>query len=178
MFQALKSLFTTYPAKQQAHDAYVRIVTQSRQPFFYSDWQVPDTVDGRFDMVILHLFLVMSRLQEDKHNIEGTAFARELAEVFFADMDRSLREMGSSDTGVGKRVKKMAQAFYGRIQAYEAAGGDREEMMEAIRRNIYREQPVPTASVQAFANYAERNRKHLEAQPMLSLMEGNIQFLG
>jgi len=115
-------LFAPSPLKQQAADAYMGIVAQSRQPVFYTDWQVPDTLDGRFDVLVLHLFLVLARCEdsvgEDSGPAGATSFSRALAEMFFADMDRSLREMGAGDTGVGRRVKAMAEAFYGRMQAY------------------------------------------------------------
>src|SRR5260370_325170 len=110
MLSALKSLLTPSPLHQQPHTAYLRIVAQSRHPIFYSTWQVEDSIDGRFDVIVLHMFLVLSRCEED------AAFCRMLSEIFFSDMDRSLREMGVGDTGVGIRVKKMAQAFYGRLK--------------------------------------------------------------
>src|SRR5690606_24967170 len=109
---------------QQAQDIYLQIVSQARQPVFYRDWQVEDSIDGRFDVIVLHLFLVLFRCEEEKSRPEVSLFMRDLAEAFFADMDRSIREMGVSDTGVGKRVKAMAQASYGRMQSYRRAVTD------------------------------------------------------
>lgn len=152
---ALKSLFTPSPAKQQAQTAYLAIVAASRQPVFYKEWQVPDTLDGRFDMLVLHLFLALDACAANKE------FCRTLQEAFFADMDRSLREIGVSDTGVGKRVKKMAQAFYGRMNAYAETIGDETKLKEALKRNVWREQPVEEKSLAALAQYARRHADSL-----------------
>ncbi len=152
MLQSLKRLFTPDPLKQSAHDAYVHIVTQARQPVFYKDWHVPDTLDGRFDVIVLHLFLVLAVHEKEKD------FCRHLTELFFADMDRSLREMGASDTGVGIRVKNMAQAFYGRLAAYAETIDNETLLGEAIVRNVWREKPVGAEDAAALAGYMQRNR--------------------
>jgi cytochrome b pre-mRNA-processing protein 3 len=94
-------------------------VAAARQEVFYARWAVPDTVDGRFDMIALHLFLVLERLKGEGQAVED--FRQVLTDTFFQDMDRSLREMGVGDISVGKKVRKMAEAFYGRVQAYAAA---------------------------------------------------------
>lgn len=169
MIATLKSLFSPSPAKQQAHDAYVAIVAQARRPVFYADWQVADTVDGRFDIIILHLFLMLARCESK------VEFCRALSEVFFSDMDRSLREMGASDTGVGKRVKNMAQAFYGRLNAYRESIDDEAALAEALARNVWREQP--SAGALPLAQYIRRNRDALQTQSSDALMQGRITFL-
>ncbi len=87
---------------------YERIVAAARQEVFYAQWAVPDTVDGRFDMIALHLFLVLDRLKGEGPAVE--AFRQVLTDTFFQDMDRSLREMGVGDISVGKKVRKMAEA--------------------------------------------------------------------
>lgn len=176
MLRALKRLFTPDPVKQQAHDAYLHIVTQARRPVFYADWKVDDTVDGRFDVILLHLFLVIARLEAETVTPRIQDFIRILSEVFFADMDRSLREMGSSDTGVGIRIKKMAQAFYGRLKAYSDSMDDDAAFAEALKRNAYREQPVADDAVSALAAYMQRNRIALRAQPAEALMQGSVVF--
>ena len=88
----------------------------ARHPVAYAEWGVPDTLDGRFDMITLHTFLVLDRLKG-----EDRAFRQELVDEFFRDMDRSLREMGVGDLSVGKKVRKMAEVFYGRLAAYDKA---------------------------------------------------------
>ena len=135
---------------------------------FYTDWQVPDTLDGRFDIIVLHMFLVLSAVEKNAE------FCRALSELFFADMDRSLREMGVGDTGVGIRVKNMAQAFYGRLKAYgKQAIGDETALAEALRRNVWRDQPVADEAVTALAAYMRRNYQSLRAQPVRSLLRGS-----
>ena len=117
MISALKKIFSPQPYQQEAHQLYVTLVEQARAPLFYSEYEVPDTIDGRFDMIVLHVCLLCKRLR-DIDTDASIELSRALMETFFADMDRSLREMGSTDTGVGKRIKKMSQAYFGRLQAY------------------------------------------------------------
>lgn len=112
---------------------YEAIVAAARQPTPYADWGVPDTVDGRFDMISLYLFLVLDRLK----GAEGD-FRQKLTDAFFADMDRSLREMGVGDLSVAKKVRKMAEVFYGRVAAYDVALTEgREALAAALARNVY-----------------------------------------
>lgn len=171
MLPALKRLFIPDPTQLQAHAAYVCLVTQARKTFFYSDWQVADTLDGRFDIILLHLSLAMERCR----GAEGAEeFLRLLPEVFFADMDRSLREMGAGDTGIGRRVQAMAQALYGRLDAYQRAGDT--TLGETLKRNVYRNKPVDPTSVSALASYVLRNREGLRRQPVDVLLRGNILF--
>lgn len=123
-----------------SHDVaqlYTQLVAESRQPELYTRYGVPDTLDGRFDMIVLHLFIAQ---QQAKARMEPAAFqnwSRQLAEIFFADMDRSLREMGVGDLGVGRRVQEMGQAYYGRLKAYDEAGADKEKLAAALHRNIF-----------------------------------------
>ncbi len=118
---------------------YGAIVAQARQPTFYTSFSVPDTLDGRFDMVVLHIVLVCRRLRGPGGADETGSQA--LFDLFMRDMDRSLREMGVGDTAVPKRIKKMVAAFYGRLSAYVAAldSGDLDGLASAIGRNIFPE---------------------------------------
>lgn len=109
-------------------------MAQARKPFFYAELAVPDTLDGRFEMIVLHLFLLQHRLLREPTNAE---FARHLSEAFFDDMDRSIRELGVADTGVGKRIKAMGKAYNGRLQVYEAGLNDADAMRAALARNLY-----------------------------------------
>jgi cytochrome b pre-mRNA-processing protein 3 len=173
MLQSLKKIFVPDVDKKQAHGAYLHIVAQARKPFFYREYGVPDTIDGRFDIIILHMFLVIHRLRSTP---EAAEFIRSLSEVFFADMDRSLREMGVGDTGVGRRVKDMAQAFYGRLQAYEQAVEQPERLTECLRRNLYRGLDIEADSLQAMMVYTERNIRHLAQQNTENLLSGFLVF--
>lgn len=171
MLKSLKRFFAPDAAAEAAQEAYLAVVAAARQPVFYTERGVPDTLDGRFDLIVLHLFLVIHRLRAEA---EAANFVRALAEMFFADMDRSLREMGVGDTGVGKRVKNMAQAFYGRLASYEHAlsGG----LEDSIRRNLYRDSGEEKP-VEAMAKYARRNIAHLKTQPTEALLSGRLGFV-
>jgi cytochrome b pre-mRNA-processing protein 3 len=171
MFAALKSFFAADPYQLPAHHAYVALVEQSRLPMFYAEAEVPDTIDGRFDVIALHMFLLSERARP--HSPE---FVRALWEAFFSDMDRSLREMGASDTGIGKRIKKMVQAFYGRIDAYERTVDDVEAFKETLRRNLYRGVEVSDSAVARVAAYVHEKRAVLAASDTDALLRGEIRF--
>lgn len=163
--------------RQPAGELYAAIVAQARAPVFFRDLGVPDTIDGRFEMVALHAFLVLVRLKAE--GTAGADLAQALFDTFFEDMDRSLREMGASDLGVGRRVKAMAQGFYGRIRAYERGlAGTADELADALRRNLWGTVPSPSAAhVAMLARYLRRQREALAAQPAADFAAGSVAFL-
>jgi cytochrome b pre-mRNA-processing protein 3 len=145
------------PARQTAEQLYAALVAQARRPEFYRELGVPDTLDGRFELVALHTFLALRRLKSGA----GASDARQaLVDIFVDDMDASLREMGAGDLGVGRRVKAMAQALYGRIAAYEAGlAGSEQALISALRRNVYgtAADPAPDlAKLEKLASYVRR----------------------
>lgn len=150
---SILQLFRRRRSNEAAIQLHLAIVTQARQPAFYTALGVPDTLDGRFELIALHGFLVMQRLKADPAGIE---LARDLAETIFDDLDASLREMGAGDLGVGKRVKKMGEAFYGRIAAYDAGLADGGDLRDALRRNLYGT-VQPAAETLAVAEVYVRN---------------------
>lgn len=154
---------------------YGEIVAAARQPVFYARWGVPDTPLGRFEMMGLHLFLVLHRLREAAP--PGKALAQELADEFFKDVEHSIRELGIGDMGVPKRMKKLARMFYGRVAAYDAAlqAGDAQAMAEALRRNVVPEDAAWPHGA-ALASYAFSAARHLAAQPEALLLEGRARF--
>ena len=149
-------------------------MAQARQPGLYSHFQVPDTVDGRFEMVALHAFLVLHRLKDAPP--PAAELAQAIFDAMFADMDLSLREMGAGDLGVGRRVKAMAQGFYGRTAAYEAALARPEDasLIEALRRNVYGTlhglEAPSDAAVEALGRYARASVAELARQPIEGLL--------
>ncbi len=170
-----KGLFRPDPLQEAARELYGRIVAQAREPGFYRDGGVPDSIDGRFDLIVLHVFLVMNRLKDEAE--EGSALSQSLFDLLFLDMDRSLREMGVGDIGVGKRVKAMVQAFYGRIAAYDAAlSADDEALRAALARNLFGTVEVETADLTGFCAYIRREAKTLDEQPPESLLKGQMTF--
>lgn len=171
------NLFRRSPWRDTAHDLYVRAVEQARQPGFYLDCDVPDTPDGRFDMVALHVFLVMRRLKADHDRTED--LAQELFDVFFADMDQNLREMGIGDMGIGKRIKGLAKGFYGRLAVYDAAlepDAAPDALSAALRRNLYRKTEPSEESVVAVAAYVRHEASALAAASTDDLLAGRVSF--
>lgn len=163
------------PARDAAHRLYVAAVDQARQPAFYASFQVPDTLDGRFDLIILHVHLVVRRL--NRVGAAGRDLAQTLFDVLFADMDNNLREIGVSDLSVGKRVKQMGTAYYGRAAAYDAGlAGD--DLAGALRRNLYGtvKEDVADRHLSAVAAYMHRVDADLIAQADSDLLAGKIRF--
>ena len=146
-----------------ARRLYEAAVAQAREPGFYQRLGVPDTVDGRFELLSLHVFLLLRRLKREGE--AGAAVAQALVDLLFVNLDESLREMGAADLGVGKRVKRMASAFYGRIAAYEAGlAGAPEALAAALGRNLYGTVASSPAERQAAAAYLQRSVASLEAE--------------
>jgi cytochrome b pre-mRNA-processing protein 3 len=168
MFQKLAQFFSPDPLHVQANELYIACVAQARNPFFYTELKVPDTIDGRFDMVVLHVFLLLRSLKQEP------ALAEEIVDAFFADMDRNLREMGVGDPSVGKRVRKMLDALYGRIAAYEAAWQDDAALGEALLRNVYAGEAEPS-HVSQLAEYVRRSAQAVH-DAAASLREGSVTW--
>ena len=115
---------------------YGMIVAQARAAAFYRNYGVPDTVNGRFEMVVLHTVLVLRRLQSEPEAVRE--LGQGIFDRFCADMDGSLREMGVGDLAVPDKMRKIGEAFYGRQSAYVAAleAPDPEPLIEALARNV------------------------------------------
>lgn len=157
-------------------DLYHAIVAQARQPTLYQRFGVPDTVDGRFEMVVLHSVLLFHRLQrEDK---AGQALAQKVFDVFVTDMDRSLREMGVGDFGVPKRMKAIGTSFYGRVDAYgkPLVVGDRAGLAAALQRNLFPEEPEEPVKTGDLASYAFTVEAALDKQAFADIAAGRVTF--
>jgi cytochrome b pre-mRNA-processing protein 3 len=161
---------------EAAHALYLALVRQAREPAFYRDCGVPDSLEGRFDMIVLHAFLVMRRLQAE--GAAGGALAQALFDVMFSDMDQNLRELGVGDLAVGRRVKTMARNFYGRVKAYEkglAAAGDA-ALIAALDRNLYATVAADPAQMARMAGYVRQAAAALAAQDADELVAGRPAF--
>jgi len=167
--------FRRKPYEAEARALYLRVVEQARRPAFYAACGVPDSVDGRFEMVALHVFLVLHRLKREH---ERTAdLAQALFDTMFLDMDQSLRELGAGDLGVAPRVKAMAKGLYGRIAAYEAGlEGSDEVLATALARNVYGTVRADPVGLAALASYLRREAVALERQATMALMGGEVRF--
>jgi cytochrome b pre-mRNA-processing protein 3 len=157
-----------------ARAAYAHIVARARAPQFFAAWSVPDTLDGRFELLALHAFLVLNRL---KGQAEAKEFAQELFDTMFTDLDRGVRELGAADIGVGKQVKTMARGFYGRIAAYDKGLSDPVELEAALRRNLFGTVPAAAADrVALAADYLRRQAAALAAVPIAIFLAGEVPY--
>ena len=155
---------------------YRAIVMQARQPAFYAACGVDDTPDGRWDLIVAHAVLVLRRLHRSP--TETRQLGQALFDLMFADMDQNLREMGVGDLAVGKRIKAMAKAFYGRLAAYDQAlaEGDGEALRAALRRNLYRKMQPQEAQVAMIEDYLRREAERLDTEPLAMLQAGRLHF--
>lgn len=151
---------------------YGMIVTQAREPIFYRDLGVPDTVNGRFDLLLLHLWLLLRRLR----TVQGaTELSQALFDRFCEDMDDNLREMGIGDQTVPKRMRAFGEAFYGRVQAYDQAmEGGGEALAAAICKNILNGTGLDRA--QRLAAYARASETDLGRTDEAALLRASFRF--
>lgn len=153
---------------------YTAAVSAARNPFFYQDLEVPDTLDGRFDLVGLHVALLIRRLR--KLPPPGAAVAQAVFDAMFSDMDTNLRELGVGDMTVAKKVRAMWEAFHGRADAYEAplAARDLPALAAALGRNVWRGADAPGAP--RLAELALAQADTLDTEPAEALLAGRVRF--
>jgi cytochrome b pre-mRNA-processing protein 3 len=173
----LLSLIRRGRQERVGFELYGGAVAAARDPFLYTDLGVPDTVDGRFDMVSLHTFLVIQRLQRDP--APGPALAQAVFDAMFSDMDVNLREMGVGDLSVGRKIRVMWEAFHGRAAAYAAAmkAEDTKALDAALERNVWRGIPPPDGAAQALRRAVLAQEAHLSSQESAALTRGGVVFL-
>jgi cytochrome b pre-mRNA-processing protein 3 len=150
---------------------YGAIVAQARLPGFYRDYGVPDTVDGRFELIVLHLVLLLDRIGAEPalRDLGQGIFDR-----FCQDMDDNLREIGIGDLSVPKHMRRMGEAFYGRARVYREAGLDKAALVAALERNIYGGAANPHST--RLAAYVGEAVGHLKALDQAALAAGNLRF--
>ena len=158
-----------------AHRLYAALTAQARRPEFYLSRGVPDSVDGRFEMVALHAFLLFRRLKG--HGDKAGAVAQAVYDVMFGDFDASVRELGAQDLGVGRRIKFMTEAMNGRFAAYDAglAGGS-SELGLALKRNLYGTAEPHDDVLSRMVDYVRQTDLELSGQPVDQLMRGVVHF--
>ncbi|THD71952.1 MAG: ubiquinol-cytochrome C chaperone [Bradyrhizobium sp.] len=151
---------------------YGMIVTQAREPLFYRDFGVPDTVNGRFDLLVLHLWMVLRRLRP---MAGGPDLSQVLFDRFCDDMDANLREMGVGDLAVPKRMQAFGEAFYGRSAAYDLAlAAGEEPLAQALCKNILNGEGIENA--RRLAVYAESAIAALAGSDEAALQSGSWKF--
>ena len=156
---------------------YGAAVTAARDPFVYAAHGVPDTLDGRFDMIGLYAFLLIHRLRFLPD--PGPALAQAVFDAMFSDMDTALREMGVGDLSVGRRVRAMWEAFHGRALAYQEAlnSPDAEALPSALARNVWRGATPPPGAADALARLTRAQHGYLAGQDAATLFAGHASFL-
>jgi cytochrome b pre-mRNA-processing protein 3 len=155
--------------------AYERVVEQARQPVFFTGYGVPDTLDGRFELICLHAFLYLYRLKADRP--QSAALSQAFFDAMFADLDRALREMGTGDLSVGKHVKRMARGFYGRIRAYEdGVDGADSALTAALARNLFGTVRGSAPRIAGMTEYVHAAVAELARQPAAELLSGRVHF--
>ncbi|ATU92070.1 ubiquinol-cytochrome C chaperone family protein [Phyllobacterium zundukense] len=173
-------ILSLFSRKAKANEAitialYDAIVAAARQPYFYSDLDVPDSPLGRYEMLSLHVFLFMRRIKGRTPALKS--IGQEVTDEFFRDVDHSLRELGIGDSGVPKRMKKLARMFYGRIESYDKAlaSNDYSALVAALARNVRPDsENWPGAS--ALGNYVLQASRHLEDQSDDMIASGKVTF--
>jgi cytochrome b pre-mRNA-processing protein 3 len=146
-------------------------MARARESVFYVDFAVADTIDGRFDLLALHAALVMEALTARRSS--GAKIGTELATAIFAGFDDALRELGVGDFGISRRMKALADAFYGRLRAYGAAQTEA-ELAHVVIRNLYRGTENRGREAAALAHYIVSVQQKLRHEP--SLLQGSVEF--
>ena len=172
----LLALFRRKPHERTGFELYGAAVAAARDPWFFDSLGVPDTLDGRFDLVGLHVALLIRRLRTDPDK-RGATLAQAVFDAMFADMDINLREMGASDMSIGKRVKRMWEAFHGRARAYEAALDDagHAALEGVLARNIWNGQ-APDGAAALLAARVHALSAGLRRQPLDDLAQGRVIY--
>lgn len=168
------------PYEQEIWPLFQIIQEQARAPVFYTDFAAPDTMEGRYDLLLIHLFLVMRRLKAEGKAGEDAGQA--LFDTVFQHIDEGYREIGVGDMGVPKRMKKLMLAFNGRIYRYESAlvQKDVQAALEAaLDRNLYNIVKLENdAILPAMASYILENNSHLKSVSFGDIIEGKLTFKG
>lgn len=174
---ALFGLLRRRPYERTGFELYGAAVAAARAPDFYTDLGVPDTAAGRFELVSLHVALLIRRLRAfaDK---PGQELSQAVFDAMFSDMDVNLREMGIGDLSVGKRVKMLWEGFHGRAQTYATAldAGDDAALTEALGRNVWAGATPPEGAPEALTRRAHAMAARLEEQGFAAFAQGRAIF--
>ncbi|HKU65508.1 MAG TPA: ubiquinol-cytochrome C chaperone family protein [Rhizomicrobium sp.] len=148
----LNLLRNSHQRKKNGQALYDGLVSRAREPVFFADFGVADSIDGRFDVLVFHGWMVLAELK-------GAPSAQGLTDAIFTGFDEAMREQGAGDMGIGHKLKAMANAFYGRLSAYDAAK-DEAALAEALAKNLWRGAAVD-GRARVLAAYAMRARDSL-----------------
>ncbi len=173
---------------RRIHAIYGTIVSQARAATFYTDYGVADTVEGRFELIVLHLVLLLGRLDRESKPASGPVSGRtvrapasrlgqQLFDVFCRDLDDNLREMAVGDLAVPRKMRSFGEAFYGRQAAYRAAlaSANAQELEKALARNIFGSVDVDDRALR-LARYVRAAARQLDAEEEDALAPGAVVF--
>ncbi len=172
----LKRLFGPRAATGAGRALYARAVEQSRTPALYADLGVPDTVEGRFEAYSLHVVLLLDRLRAGGGDRAGEV-SQSLFDTYLKGLDNALREMGVGDLSVGRKMRKLGEAFYGRGKSYDAAFAalpDADPLKALVARTVYAE--VETPPIDRLVDYILRQRAFLAGQDLDGLIVGDAAW--
>jgi cytochrome b pre-mRNA-processing protein 3 len=158
----LRNLFRQRPDERQGDALYAVAVEQARQPVFYTALGVADRIDARFELYTLHVLILFLRLKQDGER--GEVAAQKLFDTYISSLDNTLRELGVGDVSVGKKMRKLGESLYGRMNAYEGPlrAEDVDALAVSLAKNIYESADAETG--RALARYAVASRQNLTAQ--------------
>jgi cytochrome b pre-mRNA-processing protein 3 len=171
----LDRLFRPRLANAAGKALYAALVERARDPVLYGELNAPDTVEGRFELYTLYLFLLVDRLKGQGGQAAETSEA--LFETYVSALDHGLREMGVGDLSVGKKMRRLAEAFFGRLKSYEAAQAqlpDTTALAALLERTVYEGVGAPPTRALIARFLAEREA--LAAQPLDGLIAGRVTW--
>jgi cytochrome b pre-mRNA-processing protein 3 len=170
----LNRLFRPRPAQIIGRALYASVVEQSRQPALYADLGAPDTVEGRFEIYSLHVVLLLDRLTGQ--GAEAGEVSQGLFDTYVKSLDHALREMGVGDLSVGKKMRRLGEAFYGRVKSYSSAFTalpDAAPLVALLARTVYAGADGPADRLAA---YVTAQRDHLASRPTQEFTEGRVEW--
>ena len=164
------------PATVAAEALHASVVAAAREPALFREFAAPDTLPGRFELIVLHAALVLRRLRGEGR--EGAALGQELFDATFRALEANLREIGVGDISVPKRMKAMARAFYDGAKAYDAAldGPDEGRLAAELARIVYAGEPRDPEAPARLAVYVRRSEAALAAQDRADLLSKGPAF--
>ena len=171
----LNRLFRSNPSREAGGALYAAVVEQSRSPALYEAFGAPDTVEGRFEIYTLHVVLLLDRLNAPGE--AAKAVSQALFDTYVKALDHALREMGVGDLSVGKKMRKLGEAFFGRVKSYHAAFAALPEptpLRDLLTRTVYAEGDAARAP--ALGDYVAAQRAHLAGQPLERFLEGRVAW--
>jgi cytochrome b pre-mRNA-processing protein 3 len=169
----LDRVFRQRPTQAMGRALYARAVEQSRSAALYADYGAPDTVEGRFEIYTLHVVLLLERLRG--HGDQAAETSQSLFDTYVKALDHALRELGVGDLSVGKKMRRLGEAFYGRGKSYASAFAAlpaTAELEALLTRTVFADAESPrTAELTA---YVMRQRAALANQPLDGLLAGEV----